>query len=326
MKKSEKAAVIFFVFFVIVSISLLCVINQRKLKNKGAASDKLQVITTLFPQYDFARQIAGDKAEITLLLPNGEEAHGYEPTPQDMIRIRQADVFIYTGEELEPWAGQAASALKQQGVTVIDLSQTVSLLSEEAHEEDYEENHKENHGNEHTHTYDPHIWTSPVNASKMVEEISSCLQEKDKENAKYYQENTKQYIKQLSELDKQIRQIVENAKTNTIYFGGRFALHYFFHEYGLEEIAAYDSCGEDAEPNAKRIANIIEKMRENHANVIFYEELVDPKAARIISRETQAEVLLFHSCHNVTKEEMEEGATYLSLMRQNARYLKEALW
>ncbi len=320
MKKSEKAAIIFFIIFVLVGVSILCIMSQKKLK--ADTSHRLQIITTLFPTYDFARQVAGDRADITLLLPNGEEAHGYEPTPQDMIRIRQADVFIYVGEELEPWAAQLAPNLMRQGVTVIDLSQSVNLLLEE--EEGEEEGHEQNHHNHH-HTYDPHVWTSPVNARSMVEEISIALQEIDKNNGGYYQERTKKYCAQLVELDKQIRQITKKASSHRIYFGGRFALHYFFHEYGLEEIAAYDSCGEEAEPNAKRIANIIEMMQENHAKVIFYEELVDPKAARIISRQTKAEVLLFHSCHNVTKEEMEEGATYLSLMKQNAKYLKKAL-
>lgn len=320
MKKNERAAIIFFIAFVLFSVSLLCIISQNK--RKADNSHRLQVITTLFPTYDFARQVAGDRADITLLLPNGEEAHGYEPTPQDMIRIKQADVFIYVGEELEPWAAQLAPNLRRQGVMVIDLSQSVNLLLEE--EEEQGEGHEQNH-QDHHHTYDPHIWTSPVNARRMVEEISSKLQEIDKNNASYYMESAKKYSAQLLKLDKQIRQMIENTSNHMIYFGGRFALHYFFHEYGLEEIAAYDSCGEEAEPNAKRIANIIEKMQENEAKVIFYEELVDPKAARIISKETNAKVLLFHSCHNVTKEEMEEGVTYLSLMEQNAKYLKQAL-
>lgn len=323
MKQKEKAAVVSLLLFMIVSISLLCVLDSSKAKEKS--DEKLQVVTTLFPQYDFVRQIGKDKVNVTLLLPNGEEAHAYEPTPQDMIRVRQSDMFIYTGEEMEQWAAQLVPALEDEGIGVIDLSQCVTLLSEEEENEHSEEEEHEHGHEEHHHTYDPHIWTSPVNAMKMVEEISGQLQACDPENAWFYEENASEYLAQLKNLDEQIRTLVDSTSNHTIYFGGRFALHYFFHEYGLEEIAAYDSCGEEAEPNAKRITTIIEKMKANDAKVIFYEELIDPKAARIISQQTGAQVFLFHSCHNVTKEEMEQSATYLSLMEQNLEYLKEAL-
>lgn len=278
---------------------------------------KLRIITTLFPQYDFARQIAGEYANVTLLLPPGVESHTFEPSPEDIAQIHEADLFVYTGEAMEPWAQSILEAAPVRGV---DLSCRVSL-SEEEHEEELHGHHGHDH-----HGVDPHIWTSPLNAKKMVEELTDALCETDAEHAEIYRMRAQSYIQELEDIDETIRELVDQADRKELVFGGRFAMRYFTDEYGLEYMSAYDSCSEETEPSARAVARLIDHIKEERIPVIYYEELVDPKVARVISEETGAKLLLLHSCHNVSREELEEGVTYLSLMRQNAQHLREGLY
>jgi zinc transport system substrate-binding protein len=307
---------------------------------KEEKSGKLQVVATLFPQYDFTRQIAGDKAEVTLLLPPGVESHSYEPTPSDIIKINESDLFLYTGESMEAWSQRIIDGMRESGSdsTVLDVSQGIDLVSAEEierehhHDEEEEEGTEHEHEHEeegseheHQHLYDPHIWTDPLQAKVMVASIRDALCRIDPVNAEYYQENAAKYSAELDELDAALKTIVKNGKRNEILFGSRFALFYFTNRYGLSYEAAFDSCSSETEPSARTVAGLIEKIREEKIPVIYYAEIEDPKIARAISAETGAKLLLLHSCHNVTKEELEGGATYLSLMKQNGENLKEGL-
>ena len=295
------------------------------------------IVTTLFPQYDFARQLVKDKAEVVLLLSPGVESHDFEPTPSDIILINKADLFIYTGDEMEPWVAKILDSIDNKDLAIIDVSEGVETICEE---ENREHNHvhdeniqsgniilesDEHSGHDHSHGADPHIWTSPVNAMKMVENIQKALVEIDSENASFYETNAHEYIHSLEELDSQFRQIVSESDSKTIYFGGRFAMSYFAHEYGLNYVAAFDSCQAESEPSARLIVKIIDLMRKENVTYIFHEEMTDPKAARIIAEEIDGEALLLHSCHNISKAEMAAGATYLSLMEQNVTNIRKAL-
>ncbi|HBD65212.1 MAG TPA: ABC transporter substrate-binding protein [Clostridiales bacterium] len=291
---------------------------------------KIKVVTTLFPQYDFTRQIVGDKAEIVLLLPPGAESHSFEPTPSDIISINKADVFIYTGKYMEPWAERIIQSIDSGTVNVLDASSGITLVKEE-HNHDEDEHHdgeheEEVHGEDgHNHEYDPHIWTSPVMAIKMVDNIASSLCYADPENASYYKANAESYKMQLGLLNDEFSEIVASGLRNKIYFGGRFALHYFIEEYGLEHESAYDNCSSETEPSARDMAHIIDEIKENNIPVIYYEELTDPKVSRSISEDTGAEMMLFHSCHNLSKKDFDSGVTYLDLMKQNAENLRKGL-
>jgi zinc transport system substrate-binding protein len=280
---------------------------------KDSVSGKIRIVATLFPQYDFARQIAGDKADVRLLLPPGVESHSYEPTPSDIIKIGDSDLFIYTGKYMEAWSGKIIDSMKDAGSKslVLDVSQGVDLVKDE--DPDAE------------HTYDPHIWTDPLIARQMVLNIRDALCRVDPANAGYYTENAAKYNQQLDALDAEFRAVVSGGKRIEIIFGSRFALYYFAKEYGLKYEAAFDSCSSETEPSAKTVARLIEKIKGDKIPVVYYAEIEDPKVARSISAETGAKLLLFHSCHNVTKQELENGATYLSLMKQNAENLKEGL-
>lgn len=301
------------------ALCLMLLAGCAQTVEKKENQKQVHIVATLFPQYDFARQIAGDKAKVSLLLPAGVESHSYEPTPADIIAINQADLFVYTGEAMEPWAKSIIDGVSGGG-KVLDISSGITLAQEgEHHDHETPEEHAEHGG------FDPHIWTSPRNALVMVDNLAEALGQVDAENTAYYKENAMRYKEELEALDADIAKMVDQAEGKEIFFGGRFALHYFAERYGLTSHAAFDSCSSETEPSARAVADIVDEMREKKIPVIYYEELTDPKVARMIAEETGAKPLLLHSCHNVSKEELENGATYLSLMRQNLQNLKEGL-
>ena len=323
MKRYRKLQVI---------ISMVCIISLLLVgcsKSKttdskvveGDNTPKIKVVTTLFPQYDFVNQVGKDAVEVKMLLKPGVESHTYEPTPSDIIDINKADIFLYTGDEMEPWVSKILDSLDSD-VMIVDLSKNITLDKVEDHDHEHEDEENED---DHVHSYDTHIWTNPLNAMVMVEDIKTALSEVDKTNAMSFETNAKEYLTSLDQLDQDIRDMVKEAKRKEVVFGGRFAFHYFFEEYGLEYVSAYDSCSAETEPSAKVIATIIDKVKEDQIPVIFYEELANPKVAESIGSATGAKTLLLHSCHNVSTDDYKNGATYLSLMYQNLENLKEAL-
>lgn len=299
--------------------------NSASSENNQA--NKITIVATLFPQYDFARQIAGDKANIKLILPPGVESHTYDPSPSDIITIHNADVFLYTGSNMETWANNVIASLPSS-VNVLNVAEDIPLLKSPSgghnHADDQEHTHDDISDAELTQ-YDPHIWTSPVNAKIMINHILEVLCETDPANANVYRQNAANYLNQLDELDSSIRSIAASSNRKKLVFGSRFALFYFTHEYHLDYRSAYDSCSADAEPSAKDISDLIDEIKEEQTPVVYYEELIDPQIARTISAETGAEMLLFHSCHNLSKSDFDSGETYLSLMKQNVENMKKGL-
>lgn len=343
----KKIISVLFLFVFSVSIISACGKDTSRQDNINRDSDKLTVVATLFPQYDFAREIAGDKADILLLLPPGMESHSFEPTPGDIITIHNSDIFLYTGDEMEPWVSGIVNNIEGTPI-VADLSNGVELCKEEHnhvhenepctdethdHEDGYVHvlNHDHDHDSEpliagkHNHDYNPHIWTSPVLAMTMVENIIDAFVSADPENASYYEANGHAYLDKLHELDHHFRDIVENADFDTIYVGSKFSLLYFMEEYGLHYVAAYDSCEEEAEPSIKRVVSMIKSMKEAGITAVYYQELIEPYIADTIAEAAGGETYLFHSCHNVSRNDLDAGVTYLSLMEQNAMNLEKGL-
>lgn len=316
-------------FFMVILgfILVLAGCSEGSKEESISTSDKIEIVTTLFPQYDFARQIVGDKAEVTLLLPPGMESHSYEPTPADMIKINKANLFIYTGELMEPWAHKMIESVDSEQVKVLDVSQGIPLLASNEEDEQHHDHEAEVEGHEHSeddghhHTYDPHIWTSPQNAKVMVNNILEALCEVDPQNADYYKANAQAYQLQLDNLNDEFEVVVSNSKHDTIYHSGRFAMQYLMQQYGIN----YVSAPFEAEPSAALVAQVINEIKANNIPAIYYEELITPKIAQMISEETGAQMLLLHSCHNVSKEDFDNGVTYLSLMEQNVENLKIGL-
>jgi len=337
MKRYRKLQVIICVACIVSLLLIGC--SKAETTDSKVAGDntsKIKVVTTLFPQYDFANQVGKDAVEVKMLLKPGVESHTYEPAPSDIIEINKADIFLYTGDEMEPWVSKILDSLDSD-VMIVDLSKNITLDKVEDHDHEHEdeesdedhlhedESEEAEHEEDHVHSYDPHIWTNPLNAKIMVEDIKAALSEVDKADKMTYENNAKEYLASLDQLDQDIREVVKQAKRDEVVFGGRFAFHYFFEEYGLDYVSAYDSCSSETEPSAKVIATIIDKVKEDQIPIIFYEEFANPKVAESIANATGAKTLLLHSCHNVSTDDYKNGATYLSLMYQNLENLKEAL-
>lgn len=309
-------------------------------KEKSAPSEqdeRLNVVTTVFPYYDFLRQTAGDRIQLTLVVPAGMDSHSFEPTPADIITIQNADLLVCNGGAMEQWLTRVLDSLEggQEPGCVVRMMDYVDTVQEEIvegmedeeHHHDGEEEHDEDGEENHVHEieYDEHIWTSPVNAMKLTEVLSETLSGLDPDGRSVYSENAAVYVEKLSKLDREFRDIVASGKRRLIVFGDKFPLRYFFEEYGLDYRAAFSGCSTDTEPSAKTIAYLIDKVREENIPAVYYLELSSPRVAEIISEETGAEPLLFHSCHNVTRKQFEQGITYLEMMEQNAVNLRKGL-
>ncbi|MBQ3409423.1 MAG: zinc ABC transporter substrate-binding protein [Clostridia bacterium] len=311
--------------FIIISVIAFgaCIVIMEPKSEKKQDDNKIQIVATLFPQYDFAKKIGGDKINVSLLLTPGTETHTYEPTPQDIIRINDSDLFIYTGKYMEPWADRIISGVDSD-TKILDASNNINLIKSEDDDED-EEEHEHEHEEHHHHEFDPHIWLNPQNAIVMVKNITDELCSIDRDNEEYYKANSEKLIKEINSLDLDIENTIKSSDKNKIAFGGTFAYSYFVNRYNLEYVTAYDSCGESAEPSVARVKEVIDYMKENNIKVVFYQEASSGKIADSIAKETGAQKLVFHTIHNATQEEINNGETYISLMRKNLENLKQAL-
>ena len=317
-----------------VLLLLLCLAGcgVRETKQEG---DRLQVVTTVFPYYDFTRQIAGEEVELTMVVPAGMDSHSFEPTPADMRLIQNADVLICNGGAMEHWLSEVLEAIDTSEMTVVTMMDYVDTVEEEM-VEGMEEGH--GHGdNEHEAfeldedghreeiEYDEHIWTSPVNAMKMTRVICDVLSEADPIHKAIYKDREEAYQKELQDIDEGFRQVSENRKRSMIIVGDKFPFRYLAEEYRLDYRAAFSGCSTDTEPSARTIAYLIDKVREKQIPAVYYLELSSHRVAEIIGEETGAQPLLLHSCHNVTRAQFDGGITYAELMRQNVENLRKGL-
>lgn len=313
-----------------------CGSKEEEVQSTASNEAAVKVITTIFPQYDFTKQIAGEKAEVTKILKAGVESHSYEPTPQDIKAIQNADLFIYVGGENDVWVDDILDSMGDDQPEVLKLLDCVSTVEEEvvegmeaeAHEHEHAEGETEEHEHEHEEgeaEIDEHVWTSPVNAIEIVTAITAKLCELDQENSALYQENSQKYIKELEGLDASFREIVDNGSRKTLLFGDRFPFRYFADEYGLDYYAAFTGCSTETEASAATVAFLTDKVKEEELPVVFIIELSNGKIAESICEATGAQKLTLYSCHNLTKDEMENGETYLSMMKKNVESLRIAL-
>lgn len=310
-----------FISILIVSIfSLFCLVAcQSRSEEDKPIQHKLKVVTTIFPQYDFARQIAGDKAEVAMLLKPGMESHSYEPTPQDIKLIQNSDLFIYTGGENDVWIEEILSSMGDKKPATLKLLDIVPTVKEEV-VKGMEHNHDDDEDEP-----DEHVWTSPKNAMAIVNSIAAKMSEKDPENAKTYETNRENYILQLKSLDTAFRDVVKNAKRKTILFGDRFPFRYFADEYGLRYYAAFSGCSTETEASAATIAFLINRVKQEHLPVVFTIEFSNGKIADSISDATGAKKVTLFSNHNISRDQLEAGETFLSLMNKNVESLNTAL-
>jgi zinc transport system substrate-binding protein len=321
-----------FLFTVIILSLSVCALSAGGNKQGTANNGKIDVVATNFPAYDFARQIAGDKVNLFMLLPPGAESHSFEPTPRDIIQIQNSEIFIYTGGETDVWVDRVLESVDTSKMEIIRMMDAVDVVEEEIVEgmEDDEHDHEEEiAGGEHDHeeeiAYDEHVWTSPKNVKLIVQVIANALSEADSADGAFFRRNAQEYIAQLDELDKEFQDVVNTASRKTIVFGDRFPFRYFADAYGLTYFAAFPGCSTETEPSAATVAFLIDKVRAEKIPVIFHIELSNERMADTISAETGAKKLLLHACHNVSKRDFDSGATYLALQKANIPRLREAL-
>jgi len=282
----------------------------------------LQVVATIFPGYDFARAVGGEQVSLTMLLPPGSETHSFEPTIQDIAKIQSCDLFLYTGGESDAWVDGILDSIDTANVTILKMMDAVNTVEEEQ-KEGMEAEHDEQEGDE--PEYDEHVWTSPVNAIKICKAVEESLSALDPEHKTTYRANCDAYAAQLQALDGEFRAVTQSAVRDTLIFADRFPFRYFVDEYGLNYYAAFPGCSTETEASAQTVAFLIDKVKDEKLPVVFYIEFSNEKMADTICEATGAEKRLLHSCHNVTKSELEQGVTYVELMTQNVEALRKAL-
>ena len=306
---------------------VLCSACDKKQK-EAAESGKIKVVTTLFPLYDFTRNIGRDKVDVQLLLPPGMEAHSFEPKPNDIIKANRADLFVYTNRYMEPWAADIIGGLDTRKILVVDTSRGARLMKPlEGAEHDHDSEghgHEEDGRHDHEGGADPHIWLDFRNAQIMVDNILAGLIAKDSANREYYTANALAYKAQLAELDNRYRNGLSTCRKKVFLHGGHYAFGYLANRYGLRYESAY-AVSADSEPTPAKIMDLIKKMRASGLRYVYTEELVEPRIADTIARETGATILRLHGAHNISKDDLAEGATFLSLMDRNLKNLRIGL-
>lgn len=289
---------------------------------ENVKSDKISVVTTIFPAYDMARAVFGDTADITLLLKPGMESHSYDPSARDIVKIGDCDLFIYNGGESDEWVENILSSVDE--VNSFKMMECVEALEEET----VEGMQLDDNAHEHEHSeeeYDEHVWTSPKNALLILEGISAQAQALFPENAALYEQRADAYAQDIKAIDESFEELFEGEERCFI-FGDRFPLLYFFDEYGLSYSAAFPGCGSEVEPSAQTITYLLERLGESDTvPAVFCIELSNKKLAQTLAEEVSLPVVEFHACHNITADDFEAGETYVSLMRRNYDAISEIL-
>jgi zinc transport system substrate-binding protein len=300
-------------FLFIISLTLITACQPAKEPNK--AEQKLKVIATIFPVYDFARNIGGDKINITMLMPPGTDAHHYELRPGDIIKVCKSDIFLFTNFEMEQWAYKIINAAeKNTNMLAIETGSGALLLPL----------NKEDGHDDHTSGFDPHIWLDMDNAQKMVDNIATAFIKKDPRNSDYYLKNARDYKAGLIALDQRYRKELTGCKTKIILHAGHWAFAYLAKRYNLEYIAAYNVLA-DAEPSPQKIVTLVQQVKNQKVHYIYYEDMINPRLAQMIAKETGAGLLKLNNGHDISRTSMKNGESFISLMENNLINLKKGM-
>lgn len=332
MKNLKKLWAIFGLVLVVGLLALL-VLNREKFEQK-----KYSVVSTSFPGYDFARAVTKNTNISTkMLVKPGAETHTYEPTPQDIIDIKNADMFVYVGGDSDTWVEKILKDVDTKKTHVVKLVDLVSTVEEEIvegmedddhdhdhakHDHDHDHDH-ESHEHKHDHDeeeegpeIDEHVWTSPKKAMEIVKKIAEVASEIDAEEKTKINDNAEKYVAEIAQVDKDLHQAID-GKISEIVVADRFPFRYFADEFGLKYAAAFSGCSEQTEASAKTISFLINKVKQEKIKKIYKIELSNGKIAETVSKDTGAEVLELHSAHNVTADDFSKGVTYVDLMKRN---------
>lgn len=296
-------------------IAVLCLsgCGTKQKTESNSEKEELKIVCTVFPSYDFARQIVGEYGKVTLLLPAGAESHSFNPTLSDIALIEDCDIFIYVGGEIDPFARDMVENSSNKERINLSLLEMVGVDNDH------------NHNKEDSHEVDEHVWTSIDNSITICEKIGEAICKKTQENATKIQLSTAEYTEKLKELKASFSEAVEGGDNKTLIFADRFPFYWFAKEFSLNYVAALSGCSSDTEPTLTALKEVIDAVNNSGADTVLYIEGSSGSIADKVANETGAEKRIFHSCHNLTIEEKNNGETYISLMQKNLEVLKEAL-
>jgi len=309
-------------------LALCLIASCTRSSEPSATSDKrLKVIATIYPLYDFARIVGGDKVTVSMLMPPGSDAHHYELKPADIVRVSKTDIFLFTSFEMEQWAYKIIQAAAENtNMLAVETGQGAHLLTI-AKSPDHHDVHSEDLQNEadaHAAKYDPHIWLDLDNARKMVDNIAKAFINKDPKNSESYKTNAQRYKQSLTALDQKYRTALSVCQSRTILHAGHWAFAYLAQKYNIGYISAYNVSA-DSEPSPQQMMALVERIRSQKLTHIFYEDLTVPRMAQTLSAETGAGLLKLSNGHDIGKKEMQSGASFLTLMENNLTSLKQGM-
>lgn len=301
-----------------------------KTETAGQGDDSIQIVTTIFPEYDWVQNILGEnpaKAEVTMLLDSGVDLHSYQPTAEDILKISTCDMFIYVGGESDGWVESALREAANKDMVVINL---LEMLGEEAKEEELVEGMEEEQGEEEEEgpMYDEHIWLSLRNAAALCDGIAEAIESMDPDNASVYKDNVALYKEKLDALDTEYQKAVSEASVNILLFGDRFPFRYLVDDYGLNYYAAFVGCSAETEASFETITFLAQKVDELSLSCVMAVEGAQHRIAETIVENTKSgnqQVLTIDSMQSTTSRDVQNGVTYLSIMESNLEVLKEAL-
>lgn len=304
-----------------VAAALAGCMAEKKEEAPLATAKKIRIVCTNFAGYDFVRHIVKEYGEVTMLMKAGMDVHSFSPSPKELKAVADCDLFIYTGGDSDEWVDRVLDATGKEPASVCRMMDAVELSREEYTEGMRKEKGKEMDEEE----MDEHVWTSPVNAIAIVKKINESVSAWDPAHAEDYRKNTDAYVKELAALDLRFREVMDGAARKEIIVGDRFPFLYFVKEYGLTYEAAFPGCAKDTEPDPKTMAFLIDKVKSDQIPVIFHIEMSNQQVSRAIAEATGAKERQLNSLHNVTQKDFDAGVTYVDLMKQNVKTLKEAL-
>lgn len=291
-------------------------IFKAQLQSTSTEENKIKVVTTIFPLYDIAEKVGGSRVSVLQLLPPGVEAHHFEPRPNDLLAINQAQVFVYAGKIMEPWAEKVLQGVRSDKLQVVDASAKISLLAEDSHEHEDDEHDNNN--------LDPHFWLDFDNMKIMVDEFTQALIVADPDYAEEYQMRARAYREQLTILDQNYKDGLQHCDSRQMIYGGHYAFGYLAQRYHLEHLTA-QGLSPDAEPTARELIILSLKAKANTAPYIFYEELDNPKVAQTIAQESGAQLLSLHTAHNLSAAQRAEKLSFVDIMKTNLTNLRQGL-
>ncbi|MFZ4859626.1 MAG: metal ABC transporter solute-binding protein, Zn/Mn family [Desulfuromonadaceae bacterium] len=314
---------------IVIVYCALLLVGCKKAEVKPAVG--LQVVTTLFPLYDFARTIAGDKAKVTMLLPPGVEPHTFEPKPEEMIRVGRAGLFIYTSKYMEPWAEKIISGIESKTLRVVNAGERVNyraVVGKDEHEDGKRGGeHGVEHGNVHDHDrkgMDPHIWLDFTNAALMVDEILDGFVAADPGNSALYRQNAESLKTRLNALDQSYRDRLKNCSTRKLLHGGHYTFGYLAARYKFDYLAL-SGISSDSEPSAERMITLVREIKSSGTTYLFAEELLSPRLTETLAKEAGVGVLMLHGAHNVSRDDLSRGVSFFDLMERNLEQLQKGL-